>query len=345
MKKNKNKFLRRCGSVIAAAVVLLCCLAPMMAAPASASVGSSVSRNGYYTPLRFDYIFAENRSSGSKWWVRWDFNEFSPLAGGVDPSYKIVTKNGSTGFGYEGSTEFIGVQNQIVSSITLSHDISKLANVTLVADELVLHRDDFDSPYCISVGPEFSNHFLVILRFDYVWTEQVNDEYIVRTEHLEKGFSGSSDDAYPLNLMDCISQLLRRVTGYNPSARDPFSVEYILLRNLQVCIQDPTPGDGFVSGNLLTLRSHLIPASVSSPSGIEGLYFDYPSISDWIESQGISAALHTTVVSFPSLTDWIVTAVAGFLDAKLIPGFSFGALLSFIIGLGVAVVFIKVFSG
>ena len=345
MKKNKNKFLRRCGSVIAAAVVLLCCLAPMMAAPASASVGSAIARNGYYTPLRFDYIFAENSSNGSKWWVRWDFNEFSPLAGGVDPSYKIVTKSGATGFGYEASTEFLGVQNQIVSSITLSHDISKLANVTLVADELILHRDDFSRPYCISVGPEYSNDFGIILRFDYVWVSQDGDSYNVCSEHCELHISASPDDASPPNLMDAIADKLRSVPQYNSSAPDPFSFDYILIRNLQVCILDFSPGNGLVSGDLLTLRSDLIPASVSSPSGIEGLYFDYPSISDWFESQGISADLHTTVVSFPSLTDWIVTAVAGFLDAKLIPGFSFGALLSFIIGLGVAVVFIKVFSG
>ena len=345
MVKNKSKFLRRCGSVIAAAVVLLCCLAPMMAAPASAASGSFPVRSTYYVGLRFDYIVGVNASNKSQWWVAWDFNEFDML-GNIDPVYKIVTGTGATGFGYEGDTEIVNYpdgRQEIVSSIKLTHQVSQLDSVTLYAEELVLHVNDLDSFYSLSVGDEFTQDYVVTVQFDYCFPleDYFSDDDVYRLSYAVcyKVYDVHADDAEPFNLMGAIrSQLVERtsrddVPSYNSS-------DFVLIRNLSVKLQCPRPLDA--STGILTLRSTALNVSdwpdVNTPS-----HSRLPGLDDWFNSWGIPVYQQAQYVSFPSVSDFLIESVSGFFDAQIVPGISFGGLLSFIIGLALFVIFTKAF--
>ena len=343
MVKNKSKFLRRCGSVIAAVAVLLCCLAPMMAAPASAASGAFPVRSTYYVGLRFDYIVAVNASNNSQWWVAWDFNEFDSLAN-IEPVYKIVTGSGATGFGYEGDTELVEYpdgRREIVSSIKLTHQVSQLDSVTLYAEELVLHVDDLDSFYSLSVGDEFTQDYVVTVQFDYCFPKQdtLVDGYRLSYAVCHKVYDAHADDVEPFNLMGAIrSQLVERTSRDDVPSFD--STDFVLIRNLSVKLQCPRPSDA--STGILTLRSTALNVSdwpdVYTPS-----HSRLPGLDDWFNSWDIQYVERPTYVSFPSVSDFLIESVSGFFDAQIVPGISFGGLLSFIIGLALFVIFIKAF--
>lgn len=343
MKKNKSKFLRRFGSFIAAAAVLLCCLAPMLAAPASAASGGWPVRSAYYVGLRFDYIVAQNASNGSQWWVSWDFNEFDSLVA-IDPDYRIVTGNGATGFGYEGDSELVSYadgRKEIVSSVKLTHYVSKLDSVTLYAEELVLHRDDLDSFYSLTVGPEYSENYVMTVQFDYCYPKQDHstDDYRLSYIVCHQVYDVYADDAEPFNLMGAIrSQLVERTSRDDVPSFD--SNDYVLIRNLSVKLQCPKPLGN--STNILSLRSSSFNISdrpdVNTPS-----HSRLPGLDDWFNSWGIPVYKQAQYISFPSVSDFLIESTSGFLDAQIVPGISFGGLLSFIIGLALFVIFIKAF--
>lgn len=343
MVKNKSKFLRRCGSVIAAAAVLLCCLSPMLAAPVSAASGGWPVRSAYYVGLRFDYIVAQNASNGSQWWVSWGFNEFDASAT-IDPYYRIVTANGATGFGYEGDSELVSYpdgRKEIVSSVKLSHQVAKLESVTLYAEELVLHQTDLDSWYSLSVGQEFTQDYVVTVQFDYCYPKQdySTDDYCLSYVVCHQVYNVYADDAEPFNLMGAIrSQLVERTSRDDVPSFD--SNDYVLIRNLSVKLQCPVPLNA--SSQILTLRSTALNVSdwpdVNTPS-----HSRLPGLDDWFNSWGIPVYKQAQFISFPSVSDFLIESASGFLDAEIVPGISFGGLLSFIIGLALFVIFIKAF--